>query len=390
MSPVGSVAGAVELLDAPVTPAEVERFLPRLARSLNGGAPVMTLPRGGPERLWLVDAVTRSGGVLPWDAALVVPTTGSTGTPRLAVLSRSALTASADLTHRALGGPGRWLLALPTTHIAGLQVLVRSLRSGLEPTVLDTRETFSVGSFVAAVQALDISASEHPHYTALVPTQLQRLLDDGAGVESLWQLDAVLVGGAAMSPRLLARARDAGVTVVRTYGMTETCGGCVYDGEPLAGVAISIGPDGRIRLRGPMLFDGYLGDGTAEWVDGWLVTNDVGRLVDGRLTVDGRVDHIINSGGVKVPAEAVEQALLELPFVEQAVVVGLSDDEWGKRVVAVVTPASDVSGMRDAVRGRLPDEWLPREVVGVDALPWLAPGKVDREAVRRIAGDLAR
>jgi len=383
--------GAVEVVDAPTTAAEVQPFLPRLTRALAGGAPLAVAGTGS-AREQVIDAVRRADVRLPWDAALVVPTSGSTGTPRLAVLSRAALVASADLTHVALGGAGRWLLALPTTHIAGLMVLVRSVRAGLEPAVLDTSETFTAELFAAAVDALDVSAAEHPHYTSLVPTQLQRLLDDGAGVEALWKLDAVLVGGAMVAPRLLQRARDAGVTVVRTYGMAETCGGCVYDGMPLKGVLVRIGDDGRVHLRGPVLFEGYVGGESALVENGWFVTSDLGHVEDSELFIDGRVDNVINSGGVKVPAESVERCLSELPDVLDAVVVGTPDAEWGERVVAVVASASeiDVGGVRSALRGAVPDEWLPREVVSVSALPLLSSGKHDRAAVRAIAADLAR
>ena len=254
MTPTAAVE--LELVDAPRTPAEVAAFLPRLAQALRGGTPLVPVPASGVERERLLEV--GAGVRVPPETALVMPTSGSTGEPRLAVLSRSALTESADATHLALGGPGRWLLALPTTHIAGMQVLVRSVRSGQDPVVVDSTEGFTADSFVQAVASLDMAASELPHYGALVPTQLQRLLDDGAGVEALWALDAVLVGGAAVSAALLDRARDAGVTVVRTYGMTETCGGCVYDGVPLPGVDVAIDADGRVRIAGPVLFDGYL------------------------------------------------------------------------------------------------------------------------------------
>jgi O-succinylbenzoic acid--CoA ligase len=198
----------------------------------------------------------------------------------------------------------------------------------------------------------------------------------------------VLIGGAAVDEQLLARAADAGVTVVRTYGMTETCGGCVYDGVPLPGVEVHVDTGGVIRLRGPMLFDGYLLD--APHTSDWFTTSDLGRLDDGVLTVLGRVDNVIVSGGVKVPAELVERALRRIPGISDAVVVGVPDAEWGERVVAVVTGATGIDVVREALRGDLPDEWLPREVVAVDALPLLASGKPDRVATRNLATTLAR
>lgn len=377
------------MVDAPSGPVEVAAFLPRLSAALTGHAPLLPLPAAAPERERLRDA--GHGCVVPAGVALVVPTSGSTGVPRLALLSAAALTASADRTHEVLGGPGRWLLALPTTHIAGLQVLVRSLRAGLEPVAIDAPGGFNAASFTAAVASMDIASSEQPHYTALVPTQLLRLLDDGAAVEALWQLDAVLVGGAAASDDLLARASAAGVTVISTYGMTETCAGCVYDGVPLPDVRLAIADDGRIRVAGPVLFDGY-SVGNDSLADGWFTTSDLGRLEDGVLHVQGRADNVIVSGGINVPAEAVERALLGVVGVTSAVVVGVRDPEWGERVVAVVTAgvAIELDDVRSSCGDAIPPEWLPREVLTLEALPVLPSGKPDRAAVRHVAAELTR
>ncbi len=379
------------MVTAPSSAEEVAAFLPRLTSALTGDGPaLLPVEADGLQRDQVLAAarIDEPTG----DSALLVPTSGSTGAPRVAALSGAALTFSADATHAALGGPGRWLLALPTTHIAGLQVLVRSLRSDLPPGVLDTSTGFTVAAFAEAVRELDVAASEQPHYTALVPTQLQRLLDDGEGVEALWQLDAVLLGGAAASPALLNRAQDAGVTVVRTYGMTETCGGCVYDGVPLPGVEVTVGDDAVVRIAGPMLFDGYR-DGTASGVvDGMLTTSDLGHWdAAGALQIDGRVDNVVISGGVNVPAEAVERALESATGVG-VVVVGVPDEAWGERVVAVLTgPATPtLDAVRAAVRDALPTAWLPRQVVTLDALPQLPSGKPDRVSLRRLVADLAR
>ncbi|MGO1318409.1 MAG: AMP-binding protein, partial [Cellulomonadaceae bacterium] len=221
-----------------------------------------------------------AAGDLPEDAALVVATSGSTGTPRGVVLTAPALRASADATRAHLGGPGQWLLALPTTHVAGLQVLVRSVLDGTRPVTLPGGP-FRPQTFA---QAMSQMGTER-RYASLVPTQLRRLLaasPETGALDALRTLDAVLVGGAALSPDLADRARAAGVRVVRTYGMTETCGGCVYDGRPLEGVVVATGPDGRLRIAGPMLAAGYLGDPAATArsfvADGgrrWLVTQDL-------------------------------------------------------------------------------------------------------------------
>jgi O-succinylbenzoic acid--CoA ligase len=309
-----------------------------------------------------------------WDAAadpepLAVETSGSTGRPKRVVLSRAAMRASADATHARLGGPGQWLLTLPPSYVAGLQVLFRSVRAGTEP--------------VAERGALTADR----RYVSLVPTQLTRSLD--ADPAPLRDFDAVLVGGARLEAGLRARAEEAGLHVVATYGMSETCGGCVYDGRPLDGVTVATGADGRVRIGGPVVFEGYEGDPeltAATRQDGWFLTQDLGRLDDdGRLHVLGRVDDVLVSGGLNVPAAAVATRLRRHPRVREAEVVGAPHEEWGQEVVAVVAGDVDLDGLRDWVAREHPRAWAPRRVVAVDALPLLANGKVDRLAVERIA-----
>ena len=311
-----------------------------------------------------------------WDAAddpapLAVETSGSTGAPKRVLLSRAAMRASADATHARLGGPGQWLLNLPPAYVAGLQVLFRSVRAGTTP-----------------VTSADALTGER-RYLSLVPTQLTRMLHEAADVERLRGFDTVLVGGARLDPALRGRAEEAGVRVVATYGMSETCGGCVYDGVPLEGVEVDLAPDGRVRLGGPVLFDGYDGHPglTARVLrDGRFVTADLGRLVDGRLQVLGRVDDVVVSGGVNVATGAVAGRLREHPTVLGAEVVGVPDDEWGRAVVAVVVAGDlTLTAARDWVAGTLPRTWAPRRLVPVDALPLLANGKTDRLAVERLA-----
>ena len=317
---------------------------------------------------------------------ILVRTSGSTGQPKDVRLSRAAVLASARAAHARLGGPGRWLSALPVTGVGGLQVLVRSLLAGHEPVLLDDHADLD-----AALDAL-LRAPAPSRYTSLVPTQLHRLAEAGR-LELLAPLDAVLLGGAATDPDLLARARAAAVRVVRTYGMSETSGGCVYDGVPLDGVQVRVvdaGADGtgRVQLAGPVLFDGY---GDRPRAGAWFDTADLGRLDDaGVLSVVGRADDVVVSGGVNVPLPAVERALRALPQVHDAAVAGVPDPEWGTRVVAVVVPADAacldgvrVEALRDALEDAgLPRPWAPRDVVLVDAVPLLPGGKVDRLAVR--------
>jgi o-succinylbenzoate---CoA ligase len=315
-----------------------------------------------------------------WDGAvdpepLVIETSGSTGRPKRVVLSREAMRESALATLTRLGGPGRWVLNLPPTYVAGVQVLYRCVVARTEPVITD-----------------DVAAAAAPgRYVSLVPTQLVRLR---ASWPRLAGYDAVLVGGGPLRRSVRAEAEAAGVRVVQTYGMSETCGGCVYDGVPLDGVAVKIDQDGGVLVTGAVLFDGYDGqpDRTAASMrDGWLVTHDVGRIDhDGRLEILGRSDDVVVSGGVKVPALAIEHALAEHPAVKDVHVVGVPDEEWGERLVAVVV--TSVPGPEEGLLLRelrslvVPRSWAPRQVVRVEQMPLLANGKVDRPAVRRLAG----
>jgi o-succinylbenzoate---CoA ligase len=318
-----------------------------------------------------------------WDAAadpepLVVETSGSTGRPKRVVLSRAAMRASADATHARLGGAGQWLLTLPPAYVAGLQVLFRSVRAGTEPVVAAAEDLPEAAE----------SMSGPRRYVSLVPTQLHRLLSGSAA--GLTRFDAVLVGGAALDPGLRRRA---GARVVTTYGMSETCGGCVYDGVPLDGVEVATTEQGRVRIRGPVLFEGY--DGQPELTaqvlrDGWFLTQDLGRVdADGRLSLHGRVDDVVVSGGVNVPVGAVAEGLRSHPAVRAAEVVGVPDDEWGEVVVAVADTDLSLEQLRDRVAEELPRTFAPRRLVRVDALPLLPNGKVDRLAVQRLAAGAA-
>ncbi len=296
---------------------------------------------------------------------LVVETSGSTGRPKRVLLSRRAVLASVAATTRRLGSEGRWALRLPASYVAGLQVITRSLVAGHEP-VLD-------------------GWGDATH-TSLVPTQLHRMLDDPQDAQRVAAMEVVLLGGGPIDPPLRTRAEEAGVRVVATYGMAETCGGCVYDGYALDGVAVAVGTDGRVRIGGPVLFDGYDGDPalTDEVTeDGWFLTSDAGRLDDdGRLHVLGRIDDVVVSGGVNVPTPAVAARLREHPDVTDAAVVGVPDEEWGHRVVAFVVGSLDLADARAWVADEHPRSWAPRDLVVVDALPLLPNGKVDRLAVR--------
>ncbi|MGY1651438.1 o-succinylbenzoate--CoA ligase [Geodermatophilus sp. SYSU D01119] len=364
------------VLPAPEAPADVlGSVLPAVRAALDGAAPLAVLPAGPAAAA--AREVLAPEEPLEDGADLVVVTSGSTGGGRGVLLPASALRASATATLDRLGGPGTWLLALPVSAIAGLQVLVRSALAGTRPSVL------------APGEALATAVARMPagrRYTALVPTQLRRYLEREP--EVLRTFDGVLVGGAATDAALLARAREEGVAVVTTYGMSETAGGCVYDGVPLDDVRVRV-DDGGIAIAGPVLALGYRRDpeGTAEaFPGGEFRTRDAGTIgPDGRLTVTGRLDDVVVTGGVNVAPQAVEGALREHPDVADAVVFGRPDDEWGQRVVAAVVPAPgaapELAALRAWVAGRLGGPSAPRELHLLDAVPTLHTGKPDRRGV---------
>lgn len=378
---------------------------------------------------------------------MVLRTSGSTtGTGKLVGVSMDALVASARATHKRLGGPGIWVLALPAYHAAGVQVLVRAAvagthvfnaykEGGFDPQHLaqvidaacvaaadcDAGSSFDddavsscaggAGGEAEGALAADDSGRACPVYTSLVPTQLRRALDDEQLRGALARLDAVLIGGAAADAQLLEQAKAAGIRVVTTYGMSETCGGCVYDGQPLPGVSMDVDQaTGAIWLSGPMLATGYLGDEertrrcfvnrpqAGEPARRWFITSDRGHIVDGRLQVLGRLDDVIISGGIKVEPGPIEALLALNPLVSECAVVGLPDLQWGQVVTAVVVPASMpglgrvdegaiLAQIRVYLEQKLSGAQCPKQVLLADALPYKGIGKVDRRA---LAQSLAR
>jgi len=365
--------------------------LAALPAALDGSGPaLLPLPVGAPREVVarLLEVARLEQPVEHDDVALVVPTSGSTGEPKLALLTSRALRASATATLERLGGPGEWVLALPLTHVAGLQVAVRSLLAGSPPLVADTSTGFSA----ATLEATRSAGSGSRTYLSLVPTQLHRLVDTGTDLS--W-VSAVLLGGAAADDALVAAGQSLGTRVVRTYGMTETCGGCVYDGVPLGGVRVEVGTGSRVRIAGATLARGYRlrpDLDRAAFADGWFVTSDVGELdAGGRLRVLGRVDDVVVTGGEKVAAATVEAALRAVPGVRDAVVAGVPDAEWGQVVAAVVEISQGGAGVSGAelqavVRDALGPVAVPRRLVVVAALPRTGLGKPDRRAARVLLG----
>lgn len=313
--------------------------------------------------------------------ALVVETSGSTGRPKRVALSADAVLANAAASESALGGPGQWVLALPTRYIAGLNVLARSIAAQIDP-VLMTGEHFTGAGFLAAVRRMTLPE----RFTALVPAQLATLLDDPAAAAALAGFQRVLVGGQATPRTLLERAALAGVRVTRSYGSSETSGGCVYDGSPIGQVEVCV-VDGEVQIGGPTIAEGYLGDPAltaARFVDEvgmrWFRTADAGTFKDGRLTITGRLDDVIISGGVKVSLGAVERLLHEHGFDDAVVVKGL-DAKWGEVPVAFTTHEGDPALAMSAIEATLGAAARPRIRRG-SAIPLLPSGKPDRVSLQ--------
>ncbi|GAA1845582.1 AMP-binding protein [Brevibacterium marinum] len=350
--------------------------------------------------------------------ALVLFTSGSTGAAKGVALSAEALTTSARATERLLAGPGEWHLTLPVNHIAGFQVELRARLAGREP-IRTASPAFTAGGFADEVDALFARSGRRPRYTSLVPTQLHRILAHERAAHAAAGFDAILLGGSAVSPALLEGAVAHGLQVVRTYGMSETAGGCVYDGVPFDGVEITISESSTIDLRGPVVADSYVEiaetghimpidspnltldhDGSAT-----MHTSDLGRLDDGVLTVLGRSDDIIVSGGTNVSPHALETGLLptwQRHGIAEVLVTWVPDEEWGRLLVALVridgrassTLAKDLASPRqlagtlNALVTGMHGQLLPRLVFPVTEIPSRSIGKPDRSAAAALAAEL--
>lgn len=367
-------------------PAEPGRVLEALRTTLSAEGPaLLPIAPGAP-----------TGGLpaeVPKRIAVVVQTSGSAGAPKRVALSADALLTSAAASQAALGAPGTWILALPVHYIAGLQVLVRAIATGSEPVLLP------VGPFDPLAFAEAVHGGSGPVYTSLVPAQLATLLGSAEPrvVAALPRVAAALVGGQRLQGGLASAAAEAGLRVVRTYGASETSGGCVYDGVPLAGTLARI-VDGEVQLSGPMLAEGYLGDEERSAYaflsdDGhrWYRTGDAGTLEDGVLAVTRRLDDVIVSGGEKVSLGLVEAVVREIPGLTDAVVVRGPSARWGEVPVVVTTTERPglLETLRDAVEERLGTPARPDSIVSVDPLPLLPSGKPDRVGITALVASRA-
>jgi o-succinylbenzoate---CoA ligase len=231
-------------------------------------------------------------------------------------------------------------------------------------------------------------------FVSLVPAQLRRLLETDEALGILRRFDRILVGGQSTPPMLLAQALELGLNVTRTYGSSETCGGCVYDGVPIGNTRARIADD-QIEFSGSVLADGYLADEDRTAArfrldDGvrWYRTGDTGTLESGILTVTGRLDDIIISGGVKVSLADIQRLVRIQPGLADAVVISAPSERWGTVPVVVSPVAVDLAALRTAAKRALGNAAAPAAVVVVDAIPLLPTGKPDRRALAALVADL--
>jgi O-succinylbenzoic acid--CoA ligase len=364
------------LRPVPGDPADPPSLQAALVRAMDAAGPPVVVG-SDPPRIGAHD--------IPPGTALVLATSGSTGIPKRVALTADALRASARATAGRIGA-GAWVLALPASRIAGIQVLVRAALAGAPVIAVDGA---GAAAFAAAARRLPDGI---PAFTSLVPAQVRGILETAP--EALARFDAVLVGGQHTPPDLLERATARGVRLVRTYGSTETAGGCVYDGTPLDGVRLRI-RSGEVLITGPVLATAYLDDpaGSARAFptlddERWYRTGDLGSLEGGMLRITGRADNVIVSGGVNISLDLVESAVHTVPALRDAVVIGVADETWGEAPIVVTAEgaAHDLADARAAVQSHLGAAARPREIVRVEALPLLASGKPDRVALRERFG----
>jgi len=339
---------------------------------------------------WPVDRPPPATGAKLPGVALIISTSGSEGQPRAVLLGNAQLDAAAAASneHLPLGPGDLWLNCLPLYHIGGQSILWRCARAAATVLLHD--------GFAAQAVADDLARRPVTHIS-LVPAMLARLLE--LGIRPPASLRVTLIGGAALSLPLYQAASAAGWPLFPSYGMSETAAQLATHaptdgpwreglvGRPMPGHEIRIGDDGRIRLRGPQVMLGYLKGGGAD-ADGWLTTGDLGYLTaDGRLTVTGRADDMLVSGGRNVHPLEVESCLAACPGVRDVAVTGRPDPIWGDLVVALIVGPAEPAALLAHARQHLPTAAVPRQLLFLERLPRNPTGKLERAALRRLAAE---
>jgi O-succinylbenzoic acid--CoA ligase len=344
-----------------LTPIQPEWSIPQLqenlAKALEGSGPALSTKQ--------IDVKKVDKNI-----ALVISTSGSTAESKLVAISDAALIASTNASHKYLGAvPGdSWSLLLPTTHIAGLNVLIRA--TALGSRVIDNRN---------AINYVDAD------FISIVPTQLYKALtSDAKLLEHLTAAEAVLVGGGPVSDKLKKEAANKHIKIVTTYGMTEMGGGCVYNQKPLDGVEVKLSSDGLIKLTGPMIASGYLsknGELTSVGIDGWFESTDIGEVSAGFLKVNGRADEVIISGGENISLILVEEKIRELIPNQEIIAFALPDEVWGEKLCVGSTSNLSIEEIKKSIGSLL----SPKEVFLFEQIPTTSIGKPDRRAAKNLA-----
>ena len=326
-----------------------------------------------------VDQPLRSG-----EPALILLTSGSTGKPRAVEIPLSALAESAAASAVHFHNQAVWLTALPVTSMGGINTVIRSALAGTAPVIWDG--VAGATPFVAAELAPYIDATvtsarkqKLAAAAAFVPTQMHRMLNDAEAVNALKNLDYVLVGGGAMNQKDIEFAQELGIRLVRTYGATETSGGCVYDGVPLEGVEIAVDESGLISLRGSVLAHSYR-DGELIAENGWQ-SADIGAIENGRLVVKGRADDVIKTAGYLINVNSLSQTARMVPGVEDAQASSTANDEYGNIAVIAFTGNASATDVETHIRGSLQGIKIPLRVINVPTIALLPNGKPDRNAI---------
>jgi len=387
-----------------------------IGRALDGTGPAIAPMAAGPEFIVTQtrEALRPDNPAYPLesnDIAIVIATSGSTGTPRGVLLSKQALAASATAFGNRFGTNNRWVVSVPAHRIAGIMVLVRSWFHNspfeIDPSVGGAR-TFQAAAFAATtMRAVRESNSDgRSLMVSLVPTQIARLLESGSvGIEALQSYDLVLSGAAATPQPMLNKLRELGIKVSVSYGMTETCGGCVFDGRPLDDVNISLSTKddiepGRVTISGNVAASGYRlrpDLDAVSFISGQIQTHDVGKLdSSGLLHILGRLDDVVTVGGVNVALSAVESLIRHHPAIEDVAVIDLQDELWGSIPIAYVVTRNQISDtsnlvaeIQSTIRDQVGRAAVPRTVQFVASLPMLDSGKIDRISLRMQAANEA-
>lgn len=351
----------IRAIDPTWTIAEITA---RLAKTLAGEAPAISL---GP-----ISVVS-----VPSEIAVVVTTSGSTGDAKEVGLSAGAIFASAKATNKFFGASKgqTWSLLLPLTHIAGINVLVRALELGAIP--IDARRV----------------TRKYPDadYTAIVPTQLFRALNgDSDLLAHLLSVKSVLVGGAALDHKLRGQARTAGINIVESYGMTETCGGCVYDGLPIGDTSVEINRNGLIKISTSSLATTYLNDSSgwsSKFEDGYFLTSDLGEIKDGKLTVTGRADDVIVTGGENVSLTKVEEVIQNTFAGIECAAFAIADQQWGQALHLAIAGSvkPEILEINESLVSQISAAAKIKGAIYLDRLPKTALDKINRQELANIA-----